>query len=44
MNPTNKVEVGKEDAERLIRLLDRLDELDDVQTTYFNADLPDDLE
>ncbi|MDQ2986930.1 MAG: YebC/PmpR family DNA-binding transcriptional regulator [Armatimonadota bacterium] len=44
MNPTIKVEIGAEDAQRLVRLLDRLDELDDVQTTYFNTDLPDDLE
>lgn len=42
MNPTNKVGVSKEDGERLIRLLGRLEELDDVQSTYFNADLPED--
>lgn len=42
MNPINKVEVSKEDGNRLVRLLGRLDELDDVQGTYFNADLPED--
>ena len=44
MNPTNKVAIAGDDVQRLMRLLDRLDELDDVQTTYFNADLPEDLE
>ena len=44
MNPTNKVEIGKEDAQKLVKLLDRLDDLDDVQITYVNADLPEDLE
>ena len=44
MNPTNKVAVGKEDAEKLMKLLDRLEDLDDVQTTYVNADLPEDFE
>jgi YebC/PmpR family DNA-binding regulatory protein len=43
MNPTNKVVIGREEAERLVKLLDRLDELDDVQETYYNADLPEDL-
>ncbi len=43
MIPTNKVEISREDAEKLLRLLERLEELDDVQDTYFNADLPDDL-
>jgi YebC/PmpR family DNA-binding regulatory protein len=40
MNPTNKVEISKSDSESLIKLLEKLDELDDVQETYFNADLP----
>ena len=44
MNPTNKVAIAGDDVQRLMRLLDRLDELDDVQMTYFNADLPEDLE
>jgi YebC/PmpR family DNA-binding regulatory protein len=44
MNPTNKVAVGKEDADKLMKLLDRLEDLDDVQTTYVNADLPEDFE
>lgn len=44
MNPTNKVEVDKEDARKLLKLLDRLEDLDDVQETYINTDLPEDLE
>jgi transcriptional/translational regulatory protein YebC/TACO1 len=44
MNPINKVEISREDAEKVYKLLERLDELDDVQDTYINADLPDDIE
>jgi YebC/PmpR family DNA-binding regulatory protein len=44
MNPTNKVEVSREDAQRVLRLLDRLEDLDDVQETYVNTDLPEDLD
>jgi YebC/PmpR family DNA-binding regulatory protein len=40
MNPTNKVEISPGEAESLMKLLEKLDELDDVQETYFNADLP----
>ncbi|MFN8140309.1 MAG: YebC/PmpR family DNA-binding transcriptional regulator [Fimbriimonadales bacterium] len=43
MNPTNKVSISEEEAEKLLRLLDRLEDLDDVQDTYFNADLPDEV-
>lgn len=44
MNPTIKVEIARADAERLVKLLERLEDLDDVQNLYFNADLPEDLE
>lgn len=44
MNPTNKVELSQDDAKKLLKLLDRLEDLDDVQETYVNADLPDDIE
>ncbi len=40
MNPTNKVEISKEDGDKLMKLISRLEELDDVQDTYFNAELP----
>lgn len=41
MNPINKIEISQSDAESLVKLLEKLDELDDVQETYFNANLPD---
>jgi YebC/PmpR family DNA-binding regulatory protein len=41
--PKTMVPVDGETAEKLIRLLDALDDLDDVQKAYNNADLPDDL-
>jgi transcriptional/translational regulatory protein YebC/TACO1 len=34
--------IGKE-AERMIRLMDLLDNCDDVQKVYTNADIPDDM-
>jgi len=44
MNPTQKVELSREDAQKVLRLLENLEELEDVQDTYTNAELPDDLE
>lgn len=40
---TNKTEPSQDDALKLINLLDALDELDDVQETYVNVDLDDEL-
>lgn len=40
---TNKVELKKEDVPKLMRLLDALDDLDDVQNTYVNVDIEDDM-
>jgi len=40
---TNKTELGEEDAQKLVRLLDALDELDDVQDTYVNVDLTEEM-
>ena len=37
--PDNLIPITKEDAEKVMRLLEHLDELDDVQETYSNADL-----
>lgn len=37
--PDNEVAVSAEDAAKVVRLLDHLDDLDDVQETYTNADL-----
>jgi YebC/PmpR family DNA-binding regulatory protein len=39
--PQTSVEVSGEEADRLLRLLDLLDEHDDVQRVYSNADIPD---
>ena len=39
MIPENFVKVGGEDAERVLRLVERLEELDDVQKVYANFDI-----
>jgi len=41
MVPSNTVEVSGDSAEKLIRLLDLLEEHDDVQNVYSNADIAD---
>ena len=41
MVPKSTVELGTSEAVQALRLLDRLDELDDVQKVYTNADFPD---
>jgi YebC/PmpR family DNA-binding regulatory protein len=40
MRPANRVAVEAENAELLGRLLEKLEELDDVQDVHHNADLP----
>ena len=35
--------IDKDDAEKMLRLLDTLEELDDVQSVYSNADIADDI-
>jgi YebC/PmpR family DNA-binding regulatory protein len=44
MVPQTMTPVEGETAQRLIRLIDALEDLDDVQKVYTNADLPDDLQ
>lgn len=39
MRPENTIELAGEDAERMQKLLDVLEDLDDVQDVYHNADL-----
>jgi transcriptional/translational regulatory protein YebC/TACO1 len=39
MRPENAVELGGEDAARMQKLLDVLEDLDDVQEIFHNADL-----
>lgn len=41
--PTNWVSLGEEDAGKLMRLLDALDDLDDVQETYVNVEITEDM-
>ncbi len=41
MKPSTSVQLAKEDAEKIIRLVDALEDLDDVQNVYSNAEIPD---
>lgn len=44
MVPTNTVEIAGENADKLVKLLELLDEHDDVQNVYSNANFADDEE
>lgn len=41
--PTTTVALDAKRAEQTLRLIDRLEELDDVQRVYFNAEFPDEV-
>ena len=43
MIPQNTVKLEGKEAERMLRLMETLDELDDVQKVYANFDIPDDI-
>lgn len=43
MIPQNTVKLEGKQAERMLRLMEALDELDDVQKVYANFDIPDDI-
>ncbi len=43
MIPQNTVKLEGKEAERMLRLMEALDELDDVQKVYANFDIPDEL-
>ena len=43
MLPQNTVKLDGKEAERMLRLMDALDDLDDVQKVYANFDIPDSL-
>jgi len=43
MLPSTKVNVDKNGAEKLMKMVDRLDDLDDVQNVYTNADISSDI-
>jgi transcriptional/translational regulatory protein YebC/TACO1 len=40
MKPSTTVEMDKDSAEKIIALIDMLEDLDDVQNVYTNADFP----
>lgn len=44
MIPTNTVSVSGDDVRKLMTLIDSLEDLDDVQNVYSNAELPEDVE
>jgi transcriptional/translational regulatory protein YebC/TACO1 len=41
MLPKNEVDVGEDDAPKVVRLIDALEDHDDVQTVYSNFNIPD---
>jgi YebC/PmpR family DNA-binding regulatory protein len=41
--PKTTIEPSEEDAKKVLRLIDALEELDDVQDVYANFDIPDDV-
>ncbi len=41
--PTNKAQISADDMPKLLRLLEALDDLDDVQETYVNVDITEDM-
>ena len=43
MKPSTSVELEKDDAEKIIRLVDVLEDLDDVQNVYSNAEISDEV-
>lgn len=44
MVPDNYVTLGAEEAKKVLKMIDRLEEDDDVQNVYTNMDIPDGLE
>jgi transcriptional/translational regulatory protein YebC/TACO1 len=43
MEPDNRIELNLEDAEKFMKLIDRLEDLDDTQEVYHNADISDEI-
>jgi len=41
MEPANRIELNLEDAEKFMKLIDTLEDLDDTQEVYHNADISD---
>ncbi len=43
MEPATRVELNLQDAEKFMKLIDRLEDLDDTQEVYHNADISDEV-
>jgi transcriptional/translational regulatory protein YebC/TACO1 len=43
MEPSSRIELNLEDAEKFMKLIDRLEDLDDTQEVYHNAEISDEL-
>jgi transcriptional/translational regulatory protein YebC/TACO1 len=43
MLPQNTIDLKGKEAEQMIRLMENLEDCDDVQKVHTNADIPDDL-
>jgi len=43
MQAATMAELDADDAEKMMRLIDRLEDLDDVQAVYSNADISDEI-
>jgi len=43
MQPSTTVDLNLEDAEKVLRLVDALEDLDDVQNVYSNADISEEV-
>jgi transcriptional/translational regulatory protein YebC/TACO1 len=43
LQTTTQAELDVETAEKMLRLIDRLEDLDDVQNVYSNADISDEI-
>ena len=43
MHPSTSVDIGVDDAQKMVRLLEMLEDLDDVQNVYSNADISDEI-
>jgi transcriptional/translational regulatory protein YebC/TACO1 len=43
MQASLQAELDADDAEKMLRLIDRLEDLDDVQAVYSNADISDEI-
>ena len=43
MVPATRVELGRDGAETILKLIDMLEDLDDVQNVYHNAEISDEL-